>query len=63
MPTTPAPSAIATPSAAGTDKMYATGNLITVRATFPKTIQSAMGARLNIQIGDNARAAVADCTK
>ena len=50
-------------SASVTDKMYATGNLITVRAAFPKTIQSAMGARLNIQIGDNARAAVADCTK
>ena len=50
-------------SAAGTDKMYATGDAITVRVTFPKTIQSAMGARLNIQIGDNARAAAAsDCT-
>ena len=50
-------------SASVTDKMYATGNLITVRAAFPKTIQSAMGASLNIQIGDNARAAAAsDCT-
>ena len=50
-------------SAAGNDKMYATGDAITVRVTFPKTIQSAMGARLNIQIGENARAATAsDCT-
>ena len=50
-------------SAAGTDKMYATGDAITVRVTFPKTIQSAMGASLNIQIGDNTRAAAAsDCS-
>ena len=50
-------------SDAGADKMYATGDAITVRVTFPKTIQSAMGARLSIQIGENARAAVAsDCT-
>ena len=49
-------------SDAGTDKMYATGDAITVRVTFPKTIQSAMGASLNIQIGDNTRAAAAsDC--
>ena len=49
-------------SAAGTDKMYATGDAITVRVTFPKTVQSAMGASLNIQIGDNTRAATAsDC--
>ena len=46
-------------SAAGTDKMYATGDAITVRVTFPKTIQSAMGAMLNIQIGENTRAASA----
>ena len=59
----PAPSAIAMQSAAGTDKMYATGDAITVRVTFPKTIQSAMGAMLNIQIGENTRAATAsDCT-
>ena len=50
-------------SAAGTDKMYATGDAITVRVTFPKTIQSAMGASLSIQIGDNTRAATAsDCS-
>ena len=50
-------------SAAGTDKMYATGESVTVRVTFPKTIQSAMGARLNIQIGENTRAAAAsDCS-
>jgi len=50
-------------SAAGTDKMYATGDAITVRVTFPKTIQSAMGASLNIQIGENTRAATAsDCS-
>ena len=58
----PAPSAVAMQSAAGTDKMYATGDAITVRVTFPKTIQSAMGARLNIQIGENTRgAAASDC--
>ena len=58
----PAPSAVAMQSAAGTDKMYATGDAITVRVTFPKTIQSATGARLNIQIGENTRAATAsDC--
>ena len=58
----PAPSAIAMQSAAGTDKMYAAGDAITVRVTFPKTIQRATGARLNIQIGDNTRAAAAsDC--
>ena len=59
----PAPSAVAMQSDAGTDKMYATGDAITVRVTFPKTIQSAMGARLSIQIGENARAAAAsDCS-
>ena len=43
--------------------MYAAGESATIRVTFPKTIQSAMGARLNIQIGDNTRAAAAasDC--
>ena len=39
--------------------MYAAGESATILATFPKTIQSAMGARLNIQIGDNTRAAAA----
>ena len=43
--------------------MYAKGDLMTVRVAFPRTIQSAMGARLNTRIGENARAAAAsDCT-
>ena len=58
----PAPSAVAMQSSAGTDKMYATGDSITVRVAFPKTIQSATSASLNIQIGENARAAASDCT-
>ena len=42
--------------------MYAKGDSITVRVAFPQTIQSATGASLNIQIGENTRAATAsDC--
>ncbi len=59
----PGATAIAITTSAGTDKMYVTGETITVRVTLPQTIAAVSGASLTVQIGSDARAVSAsDCS-